>query len=273
MNPADHSPLGKPVPWPACHDPALLFAIARASGRSGLPLGVDSFPFIGHDQWTAYELSWVDALGKPQVAIARLQVPADSPSLIESKSLKLYLGGFAMVAMASAEAVRALIAGDLSAAAGAAVAVELLPVVGATPVRELDGQCIDDQPIAIVDHAGPAPEHLHVHADHVEETLLSHLFRSNCPVTGQPDWASVQIGYRGPRIDRAGLLRYLVSFRRHSGFHEQCVERIFLDLRAHCRPDALSVYARYTRRGGIDINPWRATPGMPDPAPARCARQ
>ena len=136
----------------------------------------------------------------------------------------------------------------------------LLPLADALPIRELEGECIDDLALDIDDYGPPDPGHLRVHEDAEDETLVSHLFRSNCPVTGQPDWASVQVRYRGPRVDQAGLLRYLVSFRIHNGFHEQCVERIFLDLLENCRPDALSVYARYTRRGGIDINPWRATP-------------
>lgn len=273
MSTHDDSPLGRSVVWPLRHDPALLFAIPRASGRAELGIVAGALPFFGHDEWTAFELSWLDRRGKPQVAIARMRVPADSPNLIESKSMKLYLGGFAMERFAAADTLAATIAADLSHTAATSVAVELLPIVAAIPVRELDGECIDDLAIACDDHAEPVPEHLRTQAEEADETLLSHLFRSNCPVTGQPDWASVQIRYRGPRVDRAGLLRYLVSFRRHSGFHEQCVERIFVDLCARCRPRSLSVLARFTRRGGIDINPWRATPDMSPPAPVRSARQ
>ena len=221
-----------------------------------------------------YELAWLNARGKPCVGIAEFTVPADSPNLIESKSLKLYLNGYAQTRMDSGDAVRVRIAHDLSQVAGTDVAVALLPVVDSAPLHELDGDCIDDLAVEIDDYeCAPNPDYLRVHEDADDEALVSHLFRSNCPVTGQPDWASVQLRYRGPRIDRAGLLRYLVSFRSHNGFHEQCVERIFLDVAAHCRPDALSVYARYTRRGGLDINPWRATGGYAPPLPARTARQ
>ncbi len=267
-----HSPLGQVVAWPDRYDASLLFPIARANGRDELGLRY-ALPFIGFDLWTAYELAWLDARGKPCGGIAELRVPFNSPNLIESKSLKLYLNGFAQTRMHSPDALRDIIARDLSSAAGADAAVSLLPATEAMPVRELEGECIDDLGLDIDDYGPPNPGHLRVHEDGEEETLVSHVFRSNCPVTGQPDWASVQVGYRGARIDRAGLLRYLVSFRTHDGFHEQCVEHIFRDLLAHCRPDGLSVYARYTRRGGIDINPWRATPGYAGPAPTRSARQ
>ncbi|HEY2344871.1 MAG TPA: NADPH-dependent 7-cyano-7-deazaguanine reductase QueF [Xanthomonadaceae bacterium] len=273
MSTADHSPLGKAVAWPDRYDPSLLFPIARAEGRAELWLRSESLPFVGYDLWTAYELGWLDARGKPQVAIAELRVPADSPNLVESKSLKLYLNSFAQARMDSADALRTVLARDLSAAGGGEIAVALLPVADAMPVRELEGECIDDLDLDIAGYGPPDPDALRVHEDAVDETLLSHLFRSNCPVTGQPDWASVQVRYRGPRIDREGLLRYLVSFRNHAGFHEQCVERIFVDLLACCGPEALSVYARYTRRGGIDINPWRATKGFPAPEAARTSRQ
>jgi 7-cyano-7-deazaguanine reductase len=267
-----HSPLGKIAAWPDRYDASLLFPIARANGRDELGLR-GSPPFIGFDLWTAYELAWLDAHGKPCVGIAELRVPADSPNLIESKSLKLYLNGFAQMRMDAPDALCETIVRDLSNAAGADVHVSLLPATDATPMRELKGECIDDLALDIDDYGPPNPDHLRVHEDGDEEVLVSHLFRSNCPVTGQPDWASVQVRYRGARIDRAGLLRYFISFRTHDGFHEQCVEHIFRDLLAYCRPDALSVYARYTRRGGIDINPWRATAGYASPAPARTIRQ
>ncbi len=272
MTTAEQSPLGKAVAWPDRYDPSLLFPIARADARAALGLGT-ALPFIGYDLWTAYELAWLDARGKPCVGTAELRVPAASPKLIESKSLKLYLNGYAHARMDGPEALQARIARDLSAAAGADVAVTLLPAADALPLCEPEGECIDDIDIGIDDYGPPNPDYLRVHEDGDDEALVSHLFRSNCPVTGQPDWASVQVRYRGPRIDRAGLLRYLVSFRSHNGFHEQCVEQIFLDLLRCCAPDALSVYARYTRRGGLDINPWRATPGYAAPPPTRQARQ
>lgn len=273
MSTAEQSPLGKAVAWPDRYDPALLFPIARADARNALGLREEALPFVGLDLWTAYELSWLEARGKPRVAIAEFRVPARSPNLVESKSLKLYLNSFAQARMDSPEALQATIARDLSAAAGADVAVTLLPGADVLPVREPEGECIDDLDLDIADYGPPDSSHLRVHEDAVDETLVSHLFRSNCPVTGQPDWASVQVGYRGARIDREGLLRYLVSFRGHAGFHEQCVERIFVDVMARCRPDALSVYARFTRRGGIDINPWRATAGWSLPESVRTSRQ
>jgi 7-cyano-7-deazaguanine reductase len=229
-------------------------------------------PFVGHDRWHAYELSWLDARGKPVVATATLTVPADSPQLIESKSLKLYLNSLNAARFDSAEQVSAIVSADLSVAAGAPVAV----VFGLPPFAGDDDEAvsIDDQDLAIDRYGPPDATLLSTDTgDAVAETLHSALLKSNCPVTGQPDWASLRIAYRGPRIDRAGLLRYLVSFRDHAEFHEQCVERVFVDLLARCRPATLSVEARYTRRGGLDINPWRATPGMPPPPPARDPRQ
>jgi len=264
-------PLGREVAYPAHYDPSLLFPIARALGRTALDIRGDALPFIGHDRWHAYELSWLDARGKPHMADATLRVPFDSPNLVESKSLKLYLNSFNAHRFADADAVVATMAADLSRAAGAAVEVAFgLPAVAeADPRESIDGLEID------IDRYGPPdPSSLRADAgDIVRERLHSALLKSNCPVTGQPDWASLHIAYRGARIDRAGVLRYLVSFRDHAEFHEQCVERIFVDVMAHCRPQALSVEARYTRRGGLDINPWRATPGSDAPAAGRDLRQ
>ena len=260
MTTPEHSPLGKAVAYPSQYDPALLFPIPRQPKRDqiGLP---SPPPFHGCDIWNAYELGWLDARGKPRVALAEFRVPADSPNLIESKSFKLYLNSFNQTRIDSGDALRAMLARDLSAAAGAPVGVVLLPpsVQHAFQVETLAGECIDDLPIAI-DHYGP-PRAEFLAADdqrRVEETLVTHLLKSNCPVTGQPDWASLRIAYAGPRIDRAGLLRYIVSFREHNEFHEQCVERIFIDLLRRCAPAKLTVSARYTRRGGLDINPFRS---------------
>lgn len=283
------SPLGREVTHPRKYDSSLLFAIARAQGRATLGLHGGALPFAGFDRWHAYELSWLDLRGKPQVATATITVPADSPNLIESKSLKLYLNAFSSHRIDELDAVLAIIAADLSRTAGAAVAVRAgLPAIepgpstanggttdaDTTDAASCDAASIDNEDIAIDDYGPPSPAHLVASPDAlVEETLRSALLKSNCPVTGQPDWASVRIGYRGPRIERAGLLRYLVSFREHAEFHEQCVERIFVDLMARCRPQSLWVEARYTRRGGLDINPWRATPGHRAPAPGRDLRQ
>jgi len=272
MNTPHDSSLGREVAYPTRYDPTLLFPIPRAGARAQLGLDPGSpLPFIGHDRWHAYELGWLDLRGKPQVATATLQVPCGSPQLVESKSLKLYLNSLNGTRFDDAEAVRARIAHDLSRSAGAEVAVAF----GLPPLAAGDaGEDIDDVETDIDRYGPPEPGFLQADAaTQVEETLCSRLLKSNCPVTGQPDWASVHLRYRGPRIDRAGLLRYLVSFRDHCEFHEQCVERIFLDVLRHCRPAALSVEARYTRRGGLDINPWRATPGMPAPAAIRDVRQ
>jgi 7-cyano-7-deazaguanine reductase len=275
MSTPHDSPLGRTAAYPDRYDPALLFPIPRATGRAALGIGA-SPPFHGVDIWNAYELSWLDAHGKPEVALAEFRVPATSPNLIESKSLKLYLNGFNRERMRDAEELRARLVRDLSMAADADVAVVLLRSDHFAQARlaELDGEVIDGLAIDIDDYGPPSPRHLRLATDarEVEESLVSHLLKSNCPVTGQPDWASVQIRYVGPRIDRAGLLRYLISFRDHAEFHEQCVERIYMDVRGCCAPARLSVYARYTRRGGLDINPWRCDRADEPPNP-RGARQ
>lgn len=267
-------PLGREIAYPARYDPSLLFPIARSQGRDaiGLVAAQDAaLPFVGHDRWHAYELGWLDRQGKPRVATATLQVPADSPNLIESKSLKLYLNSFNAHRFHDAGQMLATMNADLSHAAGATVTASL----GLPPfVTEDDGESIDGLDIAIETYGPPDATLLVADADvRADETLRSDLLKSNCPVTGQPDWASVRIAYRGSRIARTGLLRYLVSFRDHAEFHEQCVERIFMDLMARCRPETLSVEARYTRRGGLDINPWRATAGIRPPTDGRDPRQ
>ena len=274
MSTPDHSPLGKDTVYAGRYDPRLLFPIARADQRAQIGVA-ELLPFHGVDLWNAYELSWLDLRGKPAVAMAEFRVPASSPHIIESKSLKLYLNSLAGERIADADALAATLRHDLSAAAGAVIGVRLGAVTaGAHRFADLDGHLLDGQQLDIDDYGPPQADFLQ--ADHaavaIAESLVSHLLRSNCPVTGQPDWASVQIAYRGAPIDRAGLLRYLVSFRNHNDFHEQCVERIFMDLTQRCAPLQLSVYARYTRRGGLDINPFRSSvPATPDNL--RSARQ
>jgi len=265
------SPLGREVQFPQRYAPELLFPIARAPARAEIGLCADALPFIGLDRWHGYELSWLDARGKPVVMVATITVPATSPYLPESKSLKLYLNSLNAHTFASPELARMTIARDLAAVAGAEVTVEFgLPQAADAH----DAILLDALDLEINHYAPPAPDFLHASAvEIVDETLCSRLFKSNCPVTGQPDWASVQIAYCGPRIDHAGLLRYLISFREHADFHEHCVERMFADLMARCRPQRLSIEARYTRRGGLDINPWRATPGHAPPVFARDLRQ
>lgn len=270
MNSAQDSSLGREVAYPSHYDPGLLFPIPREAARRELGLDPSALPFAGFDRWQAFELAWLDARGKPQVDTATLRVPCDSPNLVESKSLKLYLNSLNDERFADRDALRERIVADLSAAAGAPVAMAF----GVPAISGDQGESIDALDIDIDHYDPPRPEFLAADADDiVDEILLSHLLKSNCPVTGQPDWASVSVAYRGPRIDRAGLLRYLVSFRHHAGFHEQCVERIFADVLARCRPQWLSVEARYTRRGGLDINPWRASPGVPEPLLRREIRQ
>lgn len=267
-----HAPLGHATGHPDRYAPSLLFALARAPQRAALGI-VGSLPFQGADVWSAYELTWLEASGKPRVAIARLEVPAASPSIVESKSMKLYLGSFAMTRFASEGEVNAAIERDLSQACGAHVRVVLREASSAQEaIRDLDGESLDDFDVSCDAYEIDASS-LQARGDTVEEALATRLFRSVCPVTAQPDIGSVQIVYRGPRIDRAGLLRYLVSYRRHAGFHEHCVERIFTDISARCRPRSLTVHARFLRRGGIDINPFRTNAGAPIPDSVRTARQ
>ena len=258
----NHGPLGHAVNYAKRYDPGLLFAIPRAANRTQLGIAAN-LPFHGVDLWNAYELSWLDLRGKPEVALAEFRIPATSPNIVESKSFKLYLNSFNSERLCDADALRARLLNDLSVATGApiAVALTLSAHFAETRCSELPGTTIDDQAIDIDDYGPPNAAHLRLVAESraVEECLTSQLLKSNCPVTGQPDWASVQIRYSGAAIDRAGLLRYLVSFRDHAEFHEHCVERIFVDVMQRCAPSRLSVYARYTRRGGLDINPWRGT--------------
>lgn len=273
----DQSSLGKAVDYADQYDPSLLFPIPRAHGRAELGLTAGApLPFFGADIWNAYELSWLNARGKPQIAVLTLIVPADAPFIVESKSLKLYLGSFAQTPLDSVESLRDTLRRDIGAVCGASVNVQLtLPhAFGQLALDELSGTDLDRLDLDC-DVYAPDASLLHARVDEapVEETLVSNLLRSNCPVTGQPDWGSVQIRYSGPQIDQAGLLRYIVSFRRHTGFHEQCVEQIFLDVLRQCRPLKLAVYARYTRRGGLDINPFRTNFNMPVPDNARTARQ
>jgi 7-cyano-7-deazaguanine reductase len=273
MTTPEHSQLGKATVYADRYDPSLLFPIPRAAKRAELGIA-DSLPFHGIDIWNAYELSWLDARGKPVVALAEFHVPASSPNIIESKSFKLYLNGYSQTRVACTDELARTLAHDLSAAAGAPVDVMLSAAnAGAHAIGDLDGQSLDTQELAIDDYGPPNAGYLSItEGNLVEETLVSDLLRSNCPVTGQPDWGSLQIRYRGRPIDHAGLLRYIVSFRTHNGFHEQCVEQIYVDLMARCAPESLSVYARYTRRGGLDINPFRSS--HPDlPANFRGARQ
>ena len=277
----EQSQLGKASVYVDQYDPGLLFPIPRAPKRQ--EIGIEGAPrFLGADFWTAYELSWLNLRGKPQVALAHITVPAQSSHIIESKSFKLYLNSFNNTRLASADELRERLRQDLGAAvwhggpvqAGVGVRLVMPEQFDAQPLQELDGLNLDRLDVEC-SHYQPAPHLLRANTDEgpVTETLVSHLLKSNCLVTGQPDWGSVQIRYSGPAIDQAGLLQYLVSFRNHNEFHEQCVERIYMDLWTRCKPTQLTVYARYTRRGGLDINPWRTSHPQSPPANVRTARQ
>ncbi|CAM4265303.1 NADPH-dependent 7-cyano-7-deazaguanine reductase QueF [Bordetella tumbae] len=269
-----NAPLGHHVDYPAQYNANLLFPIARSHNRASLNLPA-TLPFAGVDIWNAYELSWLDHKGKPQIGMATFTVPADSPNIIESKSFKLYLNSFNQTRLDSTQQLRDHLVRDLSAAAGGDVGVDLiLPErFAALTISELEGENLDALDIEIDTYTPDAALLRCADGPAVSETLTSRLLKSNCPVTGQPDWASVQIRYRGQPLDRAALLRYIVSFRNHAEFHEHCVERIFTDIMAACRPEQLTVYARYTRRGGLDINPWRSNTGESAPQDVRMARQ
>lgn len=275
MSEVHFSPLGKPVSYQTEYDPGLLFPVARLNKREEIGLST-SLPFMGMDIWNAYELSWLNPRGKPQVALASFMFSADSPNIIESKSFKLYLNSFNQTRLQHSDELKDRLARDLSLASGCPVLVEISDATrfGNQRFAELDGYCIDNLDIA-VDTYTPAPQLLCCDANPtpIEETLVSNLLKSNCLVTGQPDWASVQIRYLGQAINRESLLRYLISFREHNEFHEQCVERIFVDIMRACQPMKLAVYARYTRRGGLDINPWRSNYSAPLPPNLRTARQ
>jgi 7-cyano-7-deazaguanine reductase len=266
MHPAaEHSPLGKSSEYIATYTPSLLFPIPRAAKWAELGLTAQTLPYQGVDFWNCYELSWLLPSGKPVVAIGEFSIPADSPNIIESKSFKLYLNSLNQTVFADRATLQATLETDLSAAAGKPVSVRIrdLADIEAEGVAAMPGACIDELDIQVSSYDRPQPELLRCDDSRiVEESLHSHLLKSNCPVTSQPDWGSVAVEYRGAVLDHASLLAYIVSFRQHSDFHEQCVERIFLDLQRLLKPEKLTVYARYVRRGGLDINPYRSTEAL-----------
>ena len=263
MHPAaEHSPLGKSSEYVSTYTPSLLFPIPRAAKWAELGLSAETLPYKGVDFWNCFELSWLLPSGKPVVAIGEFSIAADSPNIIESKSFKLYLNSLNQTPFADRQSLEDTLRRDLSAAAGNPVGVRVrsLGEVEAEGVVALPGTCIDELDISVSSYEHPRPELLRCDPSRViEESVHSHLLKSNCPVTSQPDWGSVVVEYRGAALDHASLLAYLVSFRQHSDFHEQCVERIFLDLQRLLQPEKLTVYARYVRRGGLDINPYRST--------------
>ncbi|MBY8200452.1 NADPH-dependent 7-cyano-7-deazaguanine reductase QueF [Vibrio fluvialis] len=267
--------LGKKTEYANQYDPSLLQPVPRSLNRNDLNLG-NELPFLGCDIWTLYELSWLNDKGLPQVAIGEVAIPATSANLIESKSFKLYLNSFNQTRFADWAEVQACLQKDLAACAGESVQVEVksLAAYTAQPIVTMQGECIDDQDIEISSYDFDDTLLAEASSDEiVEETLHSHLLKSNCLITNQPDWGSVEIAYRGPKIDREALLRYIVSFREHNEFHEQCVERIFTDISRYCHPEHLTVLARYTRRGGLDINPFRSSHQAAPANNQRMARQ
>ena len=252
-------PLGQETTYESAYNPELLHPIPRHVSRAHLEISADALPFHGADEWWGFELSWLNPKGLPQVAVGRFTFPAQTPAMVESKSFKLYLNSFNQTQFDSWNVVREILARDLSAASGGQVAVELLQVEDpALAIVTPQGFCLDQLDIETRNYQ-PDAALLKLGDGERTETLYSHLLRSNCPVTGQPDWATVSIEYRGPTLDRAGLLAYIVSFREHQDFHEHCVERIFCDLQKLALFEELTVCARYTRRGGLDINPLRST--------------
>ncbi len=265
-------PLGEVSEYPTSYDPGVLRAVPRTLGRAGLGLVAEALPFKGADLWRAWELSWLGPRGKPAIAVAELTVPAASPNLIESKSLKLYLGSLNNHRLRGGEALGELLARDLSAIAGAPVGIRIIPAEALHELAPapLEGRSLDLLELREAPPVAVSPELLRSRGEgEVAEALVSRLFRSLCPITGQPDWASVRVAYRGAPIDDTALLLYLLSFRQHGGFHEACVEQIFSDVLERCAPRELTVQACFTRRGGIDINPWRSTgdiaPAQPRP--------
>lgn len=267
--------LGQKTEYINTYTPQLLQPVPRSLNRDDLQLG-DTLPFQGCDIWTLYELSWLNSKGLPQVAIGEVSIPASSKNLIESKSFKLYLNSFNQSKFSTWDKVKQTLQQDLSECAQQQVTVSLYPIThfSQQKIVNMAGECIDNQDIEIDNYQfnsayleGATSEQL------VSETLHSHLLKSNCLITNQPDWGSVEISYSGNKIDRQALLRYLVSFRSHNEFHEQCVERIYTDIQKYCHPSSLTVYARYTRRGGLDINPYRSSEQHSPTGNARLARQ
>lgn len=253
-------PLGEQSSYTEHYEPKLLYPIIRQDKREELGITGKNLPFEGVDIWNAYEISWLNPQGMPQVAIASFFIPCQSSHLIESKSLKLYLNSFNQTPFDDRNEVEHTIQNDLSTATHSKVRVTLFGVeqIQAVPMKKTPGFCLDSLSVS-TRHYEPRPDLLQVDTSiYQEETLYSHLLKSNCLVTQQPDWGSVWIHYHGPKIEHRSLLKYLISFRQHNEFHEQCVERIFMDITQRCQPENLTVYARYTRRGGLDINPFRS---------------
>lgn len=258
---AEESALGKKSEYISIYDPSLLFAIPRAEKRREIGIDPNHLPFVGFDVWNHYEVSWLNDKGKPLVAIAEIRYDCRSPNIVESKSLKLYFNSLNQTHIKNLAELKTRVRNDLSCCVGAPVQVDIRPpdewpIMTISP--SFSGESLDGLDIACSSYQ-VEPTFLETEHEIVEETLQSNLLKSNCLVTHQPDWGSLQIMYAGKKINREGLLRYIVSFRNHNEFHEQCIERIFIDIMHRCKPEKLTVYGRYTRRGGLDINPLRST--------------
>ncbi|MDV7105020.1 NADPH-dependent 7-cyano-7-deazaguanine reductase QueF [Vibrio sp. TH_r3] len=268
--------LGKTTQYQQHYDANLLQPVARSLNRQDLNLTAD-LPFYGCDIWTLYELSWLNDKGVPQVAIGDVSIPVTSPNLIESKSFKLYLNSLNQTRFSSWEQVRTTMENDLALCAGEPVEVILhsLAKFSAENIVDMQGNCIDTQDIEIDNYQfDPTLLENSTNEELVTDNVIhSHLLKSNCLITNQPDWGSIEIRYSGKRINEEALLRYIISFREHNEFHEQCVERIYMDISHFCQPTSLTVYARYTRRGGLDINPYRSSKNSKPINNYRMARQ
>ncbi len=253
--------LGKDVKYKDFYDNSLLFPIKRSLNRNKI-ITQPELPFNGYDLWNCYELSWLNLKGKPEVRILHFVISANSEYLIESKSIKLYLNSFNNTKFTNEIEVLGLITKDLSSVSGSSVEVSMhtLDYYQKQPLSLFEGTLLDEIDVEIFDYEVNS-DLLKIDFNStdnvIEETLYSNLLKSNCLVTNQPDWASVQIKYKGRKINHASLLKYLISYRNHNGFHEDCIEHIFIDILENCNPQELTIYAKYTRRGGVDINPFR----------------
>ena len=267
----EHSLLGKETNYPTSYQPDILFPISRAQARENYK-HIEGI-YKGKDWWHIFEISWLNDHGIPQVAIGRMTLPACSEFLIESKSLKLYFNSMNFTQFASQQAFIDTVEKDLSHAAQAPVTLTLFQV-DQLDIAQPQGICLDEQqPDCLVNHPDASLLQLDDSEKVIEEQLFSHLLRSNCPVTGQPDWGTIFIRYRGKKPCYRSILAYIISYRQHNGFHEQCVEQIFADIWQNLQPEKLMVYATYTRRGGLDINPCRVSDESWMPSPIRLARQ
>jgi len=273
-NRLNNSPLGKKSSYISQYDPSLLYPIPRSIKREEIKVP-NPVPFHGFDTWNAYEISWLNTKGKPQTAIAKININCHSKNIIESKSFKLYLNSFNNTCIEHINLLQNRLNEDIQKTVEGQVSVFLssLDSILGQPIETFPGQCLDSLDIDCNSYM-VNPDYLTAQSNQtVKEELYSHLLKSNCLVTGQPDWGSVHISYTGPKINKSGLLKYIVSFREHNEFHEQCVERIFMDIMTHCNPQYLTVQARYTRRGGLDINPVRSTHHVTEVNNIRMARQ